>query len=187
MTFNQKALASVFQVVSASTTDGFNTIDIGKLSPATLTIFMFLMFVGASPGSTGGGVKTTTVALLFIFIVSKLKRRPCNVFKREISVTCIYDAVIVFIFFLSIIFVDMILLSITENAAYLHILFETVSALGNTGLSAGITSSLSVTARVVLIITMFIGRVGPLCLAYAILSKPKEIRYSYPQESVYIG
>ncbi|MDD5066980.1 MAG: potassium transporter TrkG [bacterium] len=187
MSLYQKWLTSIFQTVSASTTDGFNTIDIGKMSSAGLTILMFLMFVGASPGSTGGGIKTTTLAILVILFWTKIRDRKNNVFKREIPDKSVTNAVIVFISFILIIFVDIIILSITENATYTQSLFEICSALGNTGLSTGITFNLSKIGKIVLIITMFIGRVGPLSIAYTLISKPKNHDYSYPKEDIFVG
>ncbi|MCX5692314.1 MAG: TrkH family potassium uptake protein [Candidatus Omnitrophica bacterium] len=182
-----KMLTSLFQAVSASTTDGFNTIDIGKMSAVSLTTIMFLMFVGASPGSTGGGIKTTTLAIVLIFLYSELRERRSNVFKREISDRCIRDAIVVFSCFMLAAFSAITILTITEKASYIQILFETYSALGNTGLSAGITSNLSKIGRLVLIITMFIGRVGPLVIAYAILSNTKQLDFRYPKEDVFVG
>lgn len=187
MSIYHRMMASLFQTVSASTTDGYNSIDIGKMSALGLTTLMFLMFVGASPGSTGGGIKTTTFALLFIFIWSKIQEKRNNVFGREISARCIHDALVVFMCFVLVAFLDIMILSITEKASYIQILFEITSALGNTGLSTGITFGLSKIGRAVLIITMFIGRVGPLCIAYAVLSKPQKIDFRYPKEDVFVG
>jgi len=183
----EKILASLFQAVSASTTDGYNTIDIGKMSAVSLTTIMFLMFVGASPGSTGGGIKTTTLAIVLIFLYSELQGRKSNVFKREISDRCIHDAIVVFSCFMLVAFLAITILTITEKTSYIQILFETYSALGNTGLSTGITSSLSKIGRLVLIITMFIGRVGPLVIAYAIFSNSKQLDFRYPKEDVFVG
>ena len=185
-TYN-RILISLFQTVSASTTDGFNSVDIGKMRALSLTVLMFLMFVGASPGSTGGGIKTTTFALLFIFIGSKLQEKRNNVFKREISSRCIYDALVVFLCFIFVAFLDTMILSVTERASYIQILFEIFSALGNTGLSTGITPALSAIGKAVLIVTMFIGRVGPLCIAYAVLSRPQQVDIKYPKEDVFVG
>jgi trk system potassium uptake protein TrkH len=178
---------SVFQAVSASTTDGYNTIDIGKMSLTSWIMIMLLMFVGASPGSTGGGIKTTTFALLFILIWSKLRDRNFNIFKREIGDQGIYNAVIIFIFFLAIIFIDALVMAFTEKASFIQVLFEIVSALGNTGLSTGITAALSNAGRAILSLTMFIGRVGPLIVATAVITKPKKVLYRYAREDVFIG
>lgn len=183
----EKGMHSVFQAVSASTTDGFNTLDIGKMSPTSWIMIMLLMFVGASPGSTGGGIKTTTFALLFLLVWSKLRDRNFNIFKREIGDQGIYNAVIIFIFFLAIIFIDALVMAFTEKASFIQVLFEIVSALGNTGLSTGITAALSNAGRAILSLTMFIGRVGPLIVATAVITKPRKVLYRYAREDVFIG
>jgi trk system potassium uptake protein TrkH len=182
-----KALASIFQAVSASTTDGFNTIDIGKMGAASVTILMFLMFIGASPGSTGGGIKTTTFGLLFILLWSRLRKTQNNLMGREISERCIYDAVVVALCFMLVVLVDSVVLSITEQSTYVRNLFEVFSALGNTGLSMGITSDLSGAGKAALILTMFIGRVGVLSLAFALITQPRKVFFRYPREDVFVG
>ncbi len=187
MSRGESATLSVFQAISASTTDGFNSIDIGAMSAASLTVIMFLMFVGASPGSTGGGIKTTTFALLFIVLWAKLRRRQVNLFGREMSEQCIYNALIVAVCFMLVVFVDTIIISATMKAPYNQILFEIFSALGNTGLSMGLTSSLSAVGKLVLTITMFIGRVGILSIAFALLTREQKTLYRYPKEDVFIG
>ncbi|MCX5633538.1 MAG: hypothetical protein NTW93_07700 [Phycisphaerae bacterium] len=185
----QRLMASAFQAVSASTTAGFNTLDIGAMMPTSLTFIMFLMFVGASPGSTGGGIKTSTLGLLFVFLWSHLKttRTDINIFERRILPDLIYRAFSVFAWFILIIIVDMVVLSATEKASYLQILFETVSALGNTGLSMGITSNLSPIGKTVLIVTMFIGRIGPLAAGFFFIGKQKPVLYEYATETIFIG
>lgn len=124
---------------------------------------------------------------MLIFLYSELQGRKSNIFKREISDRCIYDAIVVFSCFMLVAFLAIAILTITEKASYIQILFETYSALGNTGLSTGITSSLSEIGRSVLIITMFIGRVGPLVIAYAIFSNSKQLDFRYPKEDVFVG
>ena len=182
-----RATLAAFQAISASTTDGFNTIDIGAMSAASLTVIMLLMFVGASPGSTGGGIKTTTFALLFAVLGAKLRRKEVNVFGREMSEQCVYNAVIVALCFVLVAFVDVVILSATMDAPYLRIVFEVFSALGNTGLSMGLTSSLSAVGKAVLIVTMFIGRVGVLSIAFALLTKQQKPLYRFPKEDVFVG
>ena len=185
---SDRIMVSAFQSVSASTTDGFNTIDIGAMNPTSQTALMALMFIGASPGSTGGGIKTTTLGLILIFLWAQLKgRSTINVLRREISVSSVYRAFGVFAWFVIVVVADMIILAATEKASYLQVLFETVSALGNTGLSTGITPALSSTGKIVLIITMFIGRVGPLTLGFALAGRQKPLPYSYAREDIFIG
>jgi trk system potassium uptake protein len=187
MPLHERLVTTFFQTVSASTTDGFNTIDIGKMSPLSLTVICFLMFVGASPGSTGGGIKTTTLGVLVVFFIGKLRERGNNLFKREIPDKSAHNAVIVFLSFVLVVFTDLTIMTVTENATYLQILFEICSALGNTGLSTGITLGLSVPGRIILTLTMFIGRVGPLAIAYALLPRPANKGYRYAQEDVFVG
>jgi trk system potassium uptake protein TrkH len=182
-----KVMASVFQAISASTTDGFNTIDIGKMAAASLTIIMLLMYVGASPGSTGGGIKTTTFGLLFILLWARLRKKENNFLGREISERCIYDAIVVALCFMLVMVADTVILSITEKTSYLQNLFEIFSALGNTGLSTGITSALSSVGKATLIVTMFIGRVGILSIALAVFSGRREVFFRYPKEDVFVG
>jgi len=183
----ERAIPALFQAISASTTDGFNTIDIGSMSAASLTVIMLLMFVGASPGSTGGGIKTTTFALLFFVLWAKLRRREVNVFGREMSEQCVYNAIIVAVAFMLVVFVDTIILSATMKAPYINIVFEIFSALGNTGLSMGLTSSLNTVGKAALIVTMFIGRVGILSIAFALLTREQKVLYRFPKEDIFVG
>ena len=184
-----KLMISAFQSVSASTTDGYNTIDIGAMAPMSLTFLMLLMFVGASPGGTGGGIKTTTLGVIISFLWSQLKGRDShvNIFKREIPTATVFKAFGILSWFGIIVLVDMIILSATEKASYLQILFEVVSALGNTGLSTGITAGLTTAGKIMLIITMFIGRIGPLTAGYFLVGRQKPILYEYATEDVFVG
>lgn len=189
MSIGNRWMASMFQSVSASTTDGYNTLDIGAMTPASLTCLMFLMFVGASPGSTGGGIKTSTFGLLLLFLWSQLKTAKTDVtlFKRKIPKDLVYKTFGIFCWFVLVLGADMLILSACEKASYLQILFEATSALGNTGLSMGITSQLSAVGKIVLTITMFIGRVGPLAAGLFFVGKQKPVSYEYAAESIFIG
>jgi trk system potassium uptake protein TrkH len=187
MSAYDRTMTSVFQAVSASTTDGFNTIDIGKMGAASLTILMLLMFVGASPGSTGGGIKTTTFGLLFVLLWARLRKKQNNALGTEMSERCVYDAVVVAFCFMLVALTDTVILSITEKTSYVQNLFEIISALGNTGLSTGITAGLSPIGKAALIVTMFIGRVGVLSIAFAFLTKPPKVLFRYPKEDVFVG
>jgi len=184
-----KLMIAAFQSISASTTDGFNTIDIGAMAPMSLTFLMLLMFVGASPGGTGGGIKTSTLGLIICFLWSQLKGKDwhVNIFKREIPASTVYKAFAILSWFGIIVLVDMIILSATEKDSYLQILFEVVSALGNTGLSTGITASLTTTGKIMLIITMFIGRIGPLTAGYFLVGYQRRLLYEYATEDIFVG
>lgn len=187
MTFYDKLLISSFQAISASTTDGFNSVDIGAMSWASLTSLMALMFIGASPGSTGGGMKTTTLGTLFAAIKSYFQgKSTTHLFQRELPPESVLKAFSLFTLFVGIMFIDITILSATESASYIQILFEIVSALGNTGLSTGITPNLSGWGKLILTITMFIGRVGPLTIAAACIVK-REQPYKYAKEDIFIG
>ena len=152
-------------------------------------MFLILMFVGDSPGSTGGGIKTTTLGVLMIFLWYNIKAGLSNInaFKREIPPTSIYKAFWVLLLFLIIASVDMLILTETENATFQQVLFETISALANTGLSLGITSNLSTIGKIILTITMFIGRIGPLALGLFLVGRQQSLSYQYPSEEVFIG
>ena len=184
---SEKVMTSFFQSISASTTDGFNSINIGTMSAASLTILMILMFIGASPGGTGGGVKTTTFGTLCMLVKAYLARGKVILFEREIPLDTILKAFAVFSLFCAIAFTDMLILANIENVSYAQLLFEIISALGNTGLSCGITSSLTSLGKIVLIITMFIGRVGPLTLSAAIIARTDRRLLRYPMEDIFIG
>ena len=186
-TLKDKLLSSTFQSISASTTDGFNTLDIGLMSPTSLFMLILLMFIGASPGSTGGGIKTTTLWVVLLSMQAQLNGRDVNIFKRRISETAIKNAFSIFVWFVVILAVDIIVLTFTENASFLQILFESTSALGNAGLSMGITSRLTDIGKIALTITMFIGRVGPLAMGLFIVGRQKPLPFKYAQEEVFVG
>jgi trk system potassium uptake protein TrkH len=150
-------------------------------------VLIFLMFVGASPGSTGGGIKTTTLAVLLVAAWSTLRNGKPNVLKREIPGGAIRNAVAVALCFAVVAFVDLVIMARTEKASYLQVLFEVVSALGNTGLSTGITFDLSGIGKAVLTVTMFIGRVGPLIIAFSLLPGRRQANFEYPREEVLVG
>lgn len=186
--FYEKLIISFFQSISASTTDGFNSIDIGAMSAASLTILMVLMFIGASPGSTGGGMKTTTLAVLFIAIESYFRgKERINVFYRELPFETVTKSFVLFSLFIVITVIDALILANTEKASYIQVLFEIVSALGNTGLSTGITPELSYIGKSVLTISMFIGRVGPLMIGTAFIIKKKYYPIRYATEDIFVG
>jgi len=186
--FPQRFMEASFQTISASTTDGFNTVNIGALTPSCLVMLILLMFVGASPGSTGGGIKTTTLGVLLLSVRSHLRgQSDTNYFGRRIPQEIIGKAYSVFFLFVAVIIADLLLLCVTERASFLQILFETMSALGNTGLSMGITSQLSDVGKFALTVTMFIGRVGPLTIGLAMIGELKQARFRYPEEHVFVG
>jgi len=183
-----KILSSFFQSVS-SRTAGFNTVDVYSFSMPTLFTIIILMFIGASPASTGGGIKTATLAVIIAFINSKLKdSKNVNIEFSTLPFKVISKAIVIVVFAISTIVLFSFLIAIVElqhipfNAngdRFLEIFFEVVSAFGTVGLSTGITQDFSTIGRILIIFLMLIGRVGPLTIASAIGSKKtKDIKYA---------
>jgi trk system potassium uptake protein TrkH len=182
-----KFVASYFQSVTTRTA-GFNTIDIGRLTGACHFLMMMLMFIGASPGSTGGGIKTSTFGIFLGSIWSMLKgRSSVEMFKRSVPRDVVNKALSVIILALMLLAVFGFILLLTQKGNPVHILFELFSAFGTVGLSAGITRYLTTLGKIIIIITMFAGRIGPLTLALAIGQRREGIAYEYPDEAVMIG
>lgn len=193
MTWQERTLGSFFQSVTARTT-GFNSLPIGKLSVPSLGLLIFLMFIGASPGSTGGGIKTCTFAVIIAAVVSFLgNKKKARLFNRSITQEIIREALVIFFLAIAWIFIATVLISFFEgnnlgqNGLFMKSLFEVVSAFGTVGLSTGITSGLTAASKICLIVTMFAGRVGPMTLALAIAFKERKEIYTYPEESVMVG
>lgn len=182
-----RVLVSLFQSVT-SRTAGFNTCDFGALSAAALMAIIVLMFIGASPGSTGGGIKTTTVAVLWAAITSGLGKRPdVQLWRRTIPAEVIQKALSVLVISLFIVLSFALLMLYLEPLPFGSIMFETVSALGTVGLSTGITPQLSTPGKIAITLLMLIGRLGPLTIAYAFLRGRKPAQYRYAEERVMIG
>jgi len=167
----ERLLVSFFQVMSASTTVGFNTIPLGTISASIMMFLFILMTFGASPSGTGGGLKSTTLAALLGVIRSTLKgRSSIRFYKREIPQSRIQMACAAFTYYLGVVFLAMFLLLFIEQARFEAILFEVVSALGTVGLSVGLTPALSHLGKIIVIVLMFMGRVGVLTFGMAISS-----------------
>ncbi|MDW7761910.1 MAG: TrkH family potassium uptake protein [Acidobacteriota bacterium] len=183
-----RLLASLFQSITARTA-GFNTIEMNILSPASLFMIMILMFIGASPGSTGGGVKTTSVGMVFAYIRSLLRGRDrVSLHYRRISGKNIEKALLVIVLSLGVVVISFLLLaSFQPGLPFQDLLFETISAFGTVGLSLGVTPQMSLPSKIVIMITMLIGRVGPLTLLIALSRKESRAEFQYPEESIMIG
>jgi len=182
-----RIMASYFQSVTTRTA-GFNTINIGHLTNACYFLMMILMFIGASPGSTGGGIKTSTFGIFLGSIWSMLRGRSAvEMFKRTVPRDTVNKALSVIILAFMLLSVFGFVLLLTQKGDPVDILFELVSAFGTVGLSAGITPNLTVLGKIVIIVTMFIGRIGPLTLALAIGQRRSSAAYEYPDEAVMIG
>ena len=191
------AMTSIFQSITCRTA-GFNTIEIPSLHEATLAVMIFLMFFGASPGSCGGGVKTTTLALLAIFAISRInRRRRVNMFKKSIPTETVHRSMSLVLLSTGIITVVLFMLLISDVAtgrdvaghhgAFLAYLFETVSAFGTVGLSMGVTPLLSPWSKVWIILTMIIGRVGVLTFSYIIASGIATKGKEFAEQNLMIG
>lgn len=175
-TIFEKIISSIFQVMSALTTVGFNTVNISNVSLSSLILFVFIMFVGSSPCGTGGGLKSTTFIVNYSIVSNKLKKfKKISFLGKEIPEEKVFASICTTIFYLFILFIVVYLLSFTESFEMSDIIFETASALGTVGLSTGITSDLSFIGKWLIIITMFIGRVGVLTFGYAIFFKKERI------------
>ncbi|MBS4536278.1 TrkH family potassium uptake protein [Clostridium sp. D2Q-14] len=193
LSFKSKIIASFFQSVVPRTA-GFNSVSMAGTTNATAFLIIILMFIGGSPGSTAGGIKTTTMGVVILSIISVVRgNNDVTIFERRISNEIIFRALAVLGIGLLIVIVVTMTLSLTEtnleNYDFLDIAFETVSAFGTVGLSRGITSYLSDIGRIIISITMFIGRVGPLTMAFAFAKKRKTKKgsYRYPEEKITVG
>ena len=184
---DKRLFSSWFQSTS-SRTAGFDTIACERISPATVLICQALMFVGASPGSTGGGMKTTTLALLVISVISIFRgRRELTVFNRKIPMSNLREAVALISLITFILLLSTFLLLITEHKAFDKVAFEAISAFSTCGLSMGITPYLTHLGKFIIILLMYIGRIGPLTMIYALSMRKVQPRLSYAEEKVMIG
>lgn len=181
-------VTSLFQSVTVRTA-GFNTVDFSLLGAPILIIFIFLMFIGASSGSTGGGIKTSTFVVIFTAILATVTgRKEVTLGRRTISQDLIYKAFAVFIFSATFIFIAVVLLVIAEPGIEVtRLVFEEVSAFATVGVSTGITAQLSDFSKMVLIVSMFVGRIGVLSLAFSLSVSTKSNAYQYPKSHIMIG
>lgn len=183
-----KLVTSLFQSVTLRTA-GFNTVDISSLTLPVLLLFMVFMFIGASPGSTGGGIKTTTFAVSFLAAMANIKgKEHVEVMKRNISWDTVNKTYAVIAFTLGVLFIFTFGLSITETGFSMkEIVFEAFSALGTVGLSMGITPDLSEGGKVLVTVLMYVGRLGSLTLGIALSRKIRYKNYRYPDAHLIVG
>jgi len=193
MPLKDKLLCGYFHSVTPRTA-GFNTLPVEKFVSPTLFITIALMFIGASPGSTGGGIKTVTLAVLLAAAVAMLKgRNRITVFKKSVPRPIFRRAFVISLISLAWVFFVTVAICIIEAPKIcqsdfaLKNLFEVVSAFGTVGLSAALTPTLAPLSKLLLIITMWVGRVGPLTLAFAIVSAEETPSYIYPEERIMVG
>ncbi|MFN2340335.1 MAG: TrkH family potassium uptake protein [Halanaerobium sp.] len=185
--FLDKTLGAMFLSVTPRTA-GFNTVPTGALKQSSLFLIIILMFIGASPGSTGGGIKTTTFGVILVTVKNMITgKEDMEIYNRRFEKQIIYKAFTILMLAAGLIILVTSLLLVIEDFQFIDALFETVSAFGTVGLSTGITDQLSEISRVLITITMFAGRVGPLTLAVAIGEKQRKGIYHYPTEKIMVG
>ena len=187
MSIPHQIMASFFQSVTTRTA-GFNTIDMAQLKPATIFLFYILMIIGASPGSTGGGIKTTTFGVIIVSIISTIKNREnIEIYNRTIPFEIVKRALTILVISISYIAVITFAILIVEEKNVISVLFEVISAFATVGLSLGITTSLTDFSKILIIITMFIGRLGPLTVAIALSEEKMKTKYKYAEENINVG
>lgn len=192
--WHEKIFASFFQSITARTA-GFNTLDIPMLGGATLFILILLMFVGASPGSCGGGIKTTSLAVMAAIFASKIRGKDSvSIFHRTIPEETVSRALSIFILAVVTVTAGLVILLITQMGTvypskeyFLAYLFEAVSAFGTVGLSMGVTPTLTTAGKAVIIVLMLLGRVGLLTVAYVVTRRERVTLFRYAEEKVMIG
>ena len=182
-----KILGAAFQAITPRTA-GFNTLEIGQMRGASLFLLMILMFIGASPGSTGGGVKTSTFCVFLTSLLAMFRgKREVSLFRKTIPWVTIKKVLTIVGLSVGLVILSSFLLLIIEKKGFIKILFEVFSAFGTVGLSTGITDTLSNLGRIIITITMFMGRIGPLTIAVAMGQREYAPLYKYPEERVMIG
>ena len=183
----ERVWVSLFQSVTPRTA-GFNTADLTLLSEVGQMLIIMLMLIGGSPGSTAGGMKTTTLAVLVSSALSVFRKKEhTNFFGRQIPDDTIRNAATIFLMYIVLFLVGGMVISRTEDIPLMTALFETASAIGTVGLSLGITPDLGLVSHIILICLMFFGRVGGLTLIFATISEKKLNVSKYPQEKITVG
>lgn len=183
----ERTLLSLFQAVTPRTA-GFNTANLGIISEVGLLLMIFLMITGGSPGSTAGGMKTTTLAVIFSSASSVFKRKESpHIFKRRITDDTVKHALAVFLMYIVLFLLGGTVISFIEGLPILTCFYETASAIGTVGLSLGITPDLSIASQIILIALMFFGRVGGLTLIYATLGGKNKNVSKLPIDKITVG
>ena len=185
-------LGAFFQSVTARTA-GFNTVDIAGMTASSKIVLIMWMFIGGSPGSTAGGIKTVTLAVIIMMVIATLRKRAeVEMFRRSVRSVVVGRAITVAMLFVTVLFAITLALSVTENPlpvrfAILDVMFEAASALGTVGLSTGMTPILTGAGKSIIIVAMLVGRLGPLTLLAALTFNLKSVRYNYPDEAIIVG
>ena len=184
---NAPLLDALFLSTSARTA-GFNTVDLSLLNEQTLFFLMALMFIGGASGSTAGGIKVNTFSLLLLAVWSAVTGRTrTEAFGREVPQELVNRAMAVVLLALGVVFVSAVVLTTTESPPFINLLFEVVSAFGTVGLSTGVTPVLTPIGRILIVLLMFIGRLGPLTLMVALTLRQRDVKFRYPVEEIRIG
>ncbi|WP_419516433.1 TrkH family potassium uptake protein [Megamonas funiformis] len=182
-----KVMVSTF-MASMSRTSGFSMLDIGSLTEPSLLLIMFLMFIGGSPASTGGGIKTTTIAVIFAAIWSLIRgREDVVIFERTVPPIVIFRAMSIFFVSAIVIFLMSMFLCLTEDIALSKILFESVSMFATVGLPTGTINEMDASSRIVIIFVMLMGRIGIISFAMALVIRKKKNKIRYPEDKFIIG
>jgi Trk-type K+ transport system membrane component len=188
MQWHEALFAAMFHSVSARS-GGLTTMDITQFSEATEVFISFLMFIGASPSSVGGGIRTTTFAIAVLFLINFARGKDIiQIFGREIKLIDVYRSYAVILIAGLLVLLSVMVMSITEdNIPLTALIFEITSAFGTCGMSLGITEDLSVTGKSIIMFLMFVGRVGLISFLFTLGGKPQKLNYRYPEERVIIG
>ncbi len=188
MAWHEKVFSALFHSVS-SRSAGLTTYDITNFSEATDIFISSLMFIGASPSSVGGGIRTTTFAIAVLFLINFARgKQVINIFNRQIKLIDVFRSYAVILLAAAMVMIALLILLVTEpGVPVVALLFEITSAFGTCGMSLGITSELSVTGKFIIMILMFIGRVGLISFLFTLGGKTKTVHYHYPKERVIIG
>ncbi|ANF98933.1 TrkH family potassium uptake protein [Paenibacillus bovis] len=187
LSWGGKFWASLFHSTTTRTA-GANTVDLTQLRQATLLLTIIFMFIGGSPGSTAGGVKTTTILLMFGAVLAMLRgRKDVVLFRFRLGQERIFKALTIVVFALVLVITATMILSMTESTDFLTVLFEATSAFGTVGLSLGLTPHLTVIGKLLICLLMFAGRVGLITLAYALAPKQEKEPFRYAEGKIMIG
>lgn len=187
LTFSEKVLASFFQSTTPRTA-GYYSVNMGALYDTSVFLLIILMFIGGSPGSTAGGIKTTTFGALVLTTISVIRGdKDVVAFKKRISYDVINKSISIIMIGLAVLLGVSFILTITEEASFLDLVFETTSALCTVGLTRGITPNLTDIGKFILSITMYVGRVGPLTMAFAFSKHHKHAKYKYSEGNIIVG
>lgn len=183
----ERIFASIFQSVTLRTA-GFNTVSFDNISDSGKIMMISLMLIGGAPGSTAGGMKITTIAVMFASVLSVFKKKnDAEMFKRRIPERVVKNAAAIFILYLVVFITGAVVINRVEGIPIINCLFETASAIGTVGLTTGITPSLHVASKIVLIVLMFLGRVGGLTFVFATIGSAENDITKYPAESITVG